>query len=81
MNSRPQKVLVISVVFIFLCVSLTPSALAEESEPIYWMDADVDFNNVGWIMTGTTVPVSVEISKMNELNTSSHCGSNDQLHQ
>ena len=70
MNSRPQKVLVISVVFIFLCVSLTPSALAEESEPIYWMDPDVDFNNVEWIMEGTIVPVNVEISKMNDLNTS-----------
>ena len=70
MKPRPQKVLVLSVIFTFLCVSFTPSALAEESEPIYWMDADVDFNNVGWVMTGTTVPVSVEISKMNELNES-----------
>jgi len=34
------------------------------------MDPDVDFNNVDWIMEGTIVPVTVEISKMNELNAS-----------
>ena len=70
MNLRLQKILVLSVVFTFLCFSFTPSAQAEESEPTYWMDSDVDFNNLGWVMPGTSVPVSVEISKMNELETS-----------
>ena len=70
MNSHLHKVLTFSIVFTFLCVASSPSALAEESEPIYWMDPDVDFNNVEWIMEGTIVPVTVEISKMNELNTS-----------
>ena len=70
MNQHLHKVLTFLVVFTFLCVASSPYALAEESEPIYWMDPDVDFNNVEWIMTGTIVPVTVEISKMNELNAS-----------
>ena len=70
MNPHVQKVLVFSVVFAFLCVASAPSAFAEDSEPIYWMDSDVDFNSVEWVMTGTTVPVSVEISKINELSSS-----------
>ena len=70
MNQHLHKVLTFSVVFTFLCVASSPSALAEESEPIYWMDPDVDFNNVEWVMPGTIVPVTVEISKINELNTS-----------
>ena len=70
MNQHLHKVLTFSVVFTFLCVTSSPSALAEESEPIYWMDPDVDFNGVEWIMPGTTVPVTVEISKINELESS-----------
>jgi len=70
MNPNLQKSLAFSVVFSLLCVASSPSALAEESEPIYWMDPDVDFNGVEWIMPGTTVPVSVEISKINELDSS-----------
>ena len=70
MNQRLHKVLTFLVVFTFLCIASSPYALAEESEPIYWMDPDVDFNNVEWIMTGTIVPVTAEISKMNELNAS-----------
>jgi len=70
MNTHLHKVLTFSVAFTFLCVASSPSALAEESEPIYWMDPDVDFNDVEWVMPFTIVPVTVEISKMNELNTS-----------
>ncbi len=70
MNSPLHKVLTFTVVFSFLCVASSPSALAEESEPIYWMDPDVDFNDVEWVMPGTIVPVTVEISKINELNAS-----------
>ena len=70
MNQHLHRVLTFLVVSTFLCVTSSPSALAEESEPIYWMASDVDFNGVEWVMPGTTVPVTVEISKINELESS-----------
>ena len=70
METNYQNILVILVAFTLVGVVSTPSVLAEESEHAYAMDSDVNFHGVGWVMPGTTVPVSVTISKISEINSS-----------
>ena len=48
-----------------------PTASAEETQDVYVLESDsVHFNEVGVIMTGTLVPVSVTFTQVNELNDS-----------
>ena len=70
MEANYQNILVTLVAFTLVGVVSMPSALAEESEDAYAMDSNVDFHGVMWVMPGATVPVSVTISKIAEVDSS-----------
>lgn len=71
MRNSHRYGLVVFLTFILMGVPYVPTASAEETQDVYVLESDsVHFNEVGVIMTGTLVPVSVTFTQVNELNDS-----------